>query len=243
MTKPEIWGPPTWTFFHVLIDHVNETHFESIKQHLFMVIKRICTFLPCPECSSHASHFLNKINITAMKSKQQMINTFYIFHNMVNKRKNKNLYPFLSLQVYKQIPLFIAFHQFLKVYNTKGNMNLLMESFQRQLIIKDVKKWLYSNIHHFHNPQKIFHSPPPQIIEEIKNEIEENENKINNEIEEQDNINEYEERESINENEEKDNINENEVVQEKEIMNENNISDNFSFNDIYHHNENFSYEK
>ena len=40
-------------------------------------------------------------------------------------------------------------NRFLSVYNTKGNMQLLTESFQRELIIADFKKWFFLNIKGF----------------------------------------------------------------------------------------------
>ena len=42
-----------------------------------------------------------------------------------------------------------VFNNFVSVYNTKGNMKLLSESFQRSLIIKDLKRWLVQNINSF----------------------------------------------------------------------------------------------
>ena len=50
---------------------------------------------------------------------------------------------------YKYIPISVAFNNFAKVYNTKGNMKMLTESFQRQLLIKDFKNWLIKNIRCF----------------------------------------------------------------------------------------------
>jgi hypothetical protein len=37
----------------------------------------------------------------------------------------------------------------LKVYNTKGNMNMLNESFRRKFIVKELNNWLKSNIKSF----------------------------------------------------------------------------------------------
>ena len=38
-----------------------------------------------------------------------------------------------------------VFNNFVAIYNTKGNMKMLTESFQRALIIKDLKRWLINN--------------------------------------------------------------------------------------------------
>ena len=149
MPPPEIWGPATWTFFHVLAEKVNEDTFNTIFPQLFDFIKKICRFLPCPDCSLHASQFLAKIPPQELSSKEKFKNTFYLFHNVVNVKKNKGLYNYSNMEKYKYIPLILAFNNFIRVYNTKGNMKLLTESFQRQLVIKSFKIWFYKNLKFF----------------------------------------------------------------------------------------------
>ena len=149
MPAPEVWGPPIWTLFHVLAETINAEHYNKIFPQLFMLIKRVCAFLPCPECSQHATHFLAKLKPNDVSNKESFKNTFYLFHNMVNYRKKKPLYNYTNMEKYKYIPLTNAFNNFVKVYNTKGNMKMLAESFRRQLVIKDFRYWLINNIQFF----------------------------------------------------------------------------------------------
>lgn len=149
MSPPEIWGPPIWTFFHTLAEKVNDDSFHKIKFSLFFFIKRICNFLPCPECSQHASQFLGRINVNAIQNKNQFKQMLCLFHNTVNKRRNKQKFAFENTIKYKYCNVGIAFNNFIKVYNTKGNMNLLTESFQRNLLINDLRKWLINNNKYF----------------------------------------------------------------------------------------------
>ena len=149
MPAPEVWGPPIWTLFHVLAETINEEHYNKIFPQLFMLIKRVCAFLPCPECSQHATHFLAKLKPNDVSNKESFKNTFYLFHNMVNYRKKKPLYNYTNMEKYKYIPLTNAFNNFVRVYNTKGNMKMLAESFRRQLVIKDFRYWLINNIQFF----------------------------------------------------------------------------------------------
>ena len=149
MPALEIWGRATWTFFHVLAEKINEDSFNIIFPQLFDFIKKICQFLPCPDCASHASNFLAKIPQQELSSKEKFKNTFYLFHNVVNVRKKKGLYNYANMDKYKFIPLMYAFNNFLRVYNTKGNMKLLTESFQRQLVIKSFKIWFFRNLKFF----------------------------------------------------------------------------------------------
>ena len=65
-----------------------------------------------------------------------------MFHNYVNKKKNKPLFSSTKLNIYKNIHLSSAFLNFIKVFHTRGNMQLLTESFQRDLAIKEIIKWM-----------------------------------------------------------------------------------------------------
>jgi len=146
---PNQWGPPTWTMFHTFIEKIKEDSFKEIGPQLFSHIFRICGYLPCPDCSKHATAFLSKVPSKALSTKMEMKNTFYVFHNVVNKRKNKPLHNYENMEKYKSNNIFNCFNNFVSIYHTKGNMKLLTETFQRQLIIADFKKWIEKNHMHF----------------------------------------------------------------------------------------------
>ena len=155
MPSPEIWGPPVWTLFHVLAEKVNERVYPRIVGQLFDIIKRICSALPCPECSQDATMFLGKIKLHELKTKNDFKNMIYVFHNYVNSKKRKKLYNYSNLEIYKRYNIVYVFNRFISVYHTKGNMNLIAESFQRQMIVKNVRDWFSRNL-------GCFISRPPQ---------------------------------------------------------------------------------
>ena len=66
-------------------------------------------------------------------------------HNVVNRRKNKEVTKMSILEQYKYRNVGRAYNRFLSVYNTKGNMKLLTDTFQRQMIVRDLKHWLLRN--------------------------------------------------------------------------------------------------
>jgi hypothetical protein len=144
-----VWGPPVWTLFHTLIEKLKEEHYSFLGPQLFNFIKRISSVLPCPECSQHANHFLSMVNVNLLKTKIDLRNIIYIFHNVVNIKKGKQLYNVDELVKYKEKNLINVYNHFVSVYNTKGNMNLIADSFQRQLLLKDFKPWMMSNITKF----------------------------------------------------------------------------------------------
>lgn len=191
MSPPETWGPPIWTFFHTLAEKVNEKAFPNIKIAMFFFIKRICNFLPCPECSQHARVFLGRVNINIIKNKSQFKEMLWFFHNSVNKRKRKNFFNFENVNKYKNCNLGVAFNNFIDVYHTKGNMNLIAESFQRSLVMKDLQQWLVSNYKCFipikMQPKPIVYTQNNIIIDDTNNNNVENnfENNLEDKIPEE----------------------------------------------------------
>ena len=149
MAPPEVWGPPIWIFFHTITTKVKDGLDVNVYKGLFRIIKTICKNLPCPTCSTDATLFLSKINEDVINSKQKLINNIYIFHNYVNKKTNKKLFNYNMIVNYVQSDLAVTIRQFIRAYNTSGNMNLLNESFQRQLAIKEFRRWMRSNISAF----------------------------------------------------------------------------------------------
>ena len=145
MPPPEVWGPATWTLFHVLAEKVNESVYPRIAGQIFDVIKRICSALPCPECAQDATIFLSKVRVHELRTKNDFKNMVYMFHNYVNAKKRRPLFNYANLEIYKKYNIVSVFNRFISVYHTKGNMRLLAESFQRQLIVRNIREWFSRN--------------------------------------------------------------------------------------------------
>lgn len=144
-----VWGPPTWILFHTLIEKLSDEGYSKIGLALFGYIRRICNNLPCPDCAQHATSFLSKVNVSTLKTKTDLKNMMYIFHNVVNKRKNKPMYNVNDVAQYKNNNLVEKYNAFISNFKTKGNMKLLADSFQRKLLINDFKKWILVNFQYF----------------------------------------------------------------------------------------------
>lgn len=152
MSPPEVWGPPIWTLFHTLIEKLNPNVYEHILPSMFSIIKSICRFLPCPDCSDHASKFLARLKLSNYKTKAEFKNMLYLFHNSVNAKKRKQLFNYTNMDKYHKLNINIVVQNFLKHYNTRGNMRLLTETFQRNLIKQQFIKWYYYYAKAFVNP-------------------------------------------------------------------------------------------
>jgi hypothetical protein len=135
--------------FHSLAEKIKEDKFSEVGPQLFSMIKKVCTSLPCPECSMHATAFMSRVNFSTVSTKTEFKHMLYIFHNVVNKRKNKPLFNVLGITNYSTTNLVVAFNNFVRVYQTRGNMKLLADSFQRNLILRDFRKWFMANFKNF----------------------------------------------------------------------------------------------
>ena len=91
-TEPTVkkmkWGEPTWFLFHTLACKVKEDCFQKVRGDLLNHIYSICVNLPCPMCANHAKEYMKNINFNTIRTKQDLIDMLYVFHNAVNKKKN-----------------------------------------------------------------------------------------------------------------------------------------------------------
>lgn len=164
MPPPEVWGPAVWILFHTLCEKVNPNTYPLIRNSMFSIIVQICKYLPCPDCAKDASNILAKVNINNLNNKDDFKNMFYMFHNYVNVKKRKPLFNYMYIGIYKNMDLNKVISNFISKYNTRGNMKLLTESFQRGFVVKNFLKWFYSNTHFFVTPV-IQTAPQPNDIQ------------------------------------------------------------------------------
>jgi len=147
--SPSYWGPSTWFFMHTLAAKIKESSFPLIGPNLIMHLIQICNNLPCPECSEHAKHFWSKVKTSNINNKTDLINLLFVFHNMVNKRKQIKAFKYENLKYYENKNLIETYNTFSKNFNTRGNMSLINESFRRNMMLTSLRKWIMLNIIHF----------------------------------------------------------------------------------------------
>ena len=147
--SPSYWGPSTWFFMHTLAAKIKENSFSLISPNLIMFLIQICNNLPCPECSNHAKQFWSKVKTSNINNKTDLINLLFVFHNMVNKRKQIKAFKYENLKYYEHKNLIETYNTFSQNFNTKGNMSLINESFRRNMMLTSLKKWIMANIIHF----------------------------------------------------------------------------------------------
>ena len=149
MTKE--WGPPTWYLFHTLAEKIMDEIFEKKKKELFNIIKMICSNLPCPECSHHASTILKTVKIDNIKSKSEFKNLLLSFHNHVNKRLN---YPQFTLEQlnnkYEKANINNIVTYFVNNWSKKSHILKLMTlELHKQRALVQFNEWWKTNHIHF----------------------------------------------------------------------------------------------
>ncbi len=58
------WGNITWVFLHTIAEKIKEEYYDNEKSQILLLIKGVCSNLPCPECKQHANQYMKRINIT-----------------------------------------------------------------------------------------------------------------------------------------------------------------------------------
>jgi hypothetical protein len=149
MTSITIWGPIFWSFFHILAESIRDEYYLEIHHSLISFIKRICSLLPCPICSMHASDYLQKINFKTMDTKYKFKLFIFHFHNHVNEHKKKTLFLEEDLIRYENQNLVYAFQHFIHLFQSKRNLGQINQSFYRSRLIKELIGFFQQNAFKF----------------------------------------------------------------------------------------------
>lgn len=150
--KPKmIWGAPIWFLFHTLAEKVKEEHFQSIRTELLNNIYAICNNLPCPICSTHAKEYMDSINYNTIKTKTDLKNMLFHFHNEVNKRKGYELFPISELdeKYSKAITMNIIQNFMIHFQDKHRSPKLIASDLMRTRIAATLKEWFRKNIVYF----------------------------------------------------------------------------------------------
>tara|TARA_B100001093_G_scaffold324115_1_gene309246 strand:- start:1074 stop:1532 length:459 start_codon:yes stop_codon:yes gene_type:complete len=146
------WGPIIWVFLHTLAAKIENTEFKNNKDKLIEIIFKVCSNLPCPDCSSDSVNFLKTVNFKNVTKKEDLIEILFVFHNQVNINLKKTEFPEKLLETYNNNNMKIVLNRFIEIFNKNtNNIRLMNQSFMRSIISKDIKNYIENNIHLFEN--------------------------------------------------------------------------------------------
>lgn len=141
------WGEPFWFLFHVLAEKVKESEFPRLRAGLLNLVMTICSNLPCPECTGHATRYLNGINFNTIRTKEDFKMMLYVFHNSVNARKQYPMYPIEKLDKYTHGNVIPIIENFMRHFlQNHKSFHLLADDMHRRQISGSVRKWFQDNI-------------------------------------------------------------------------------------------------
>ena len=144
------WGKPIWTFFHVMSQKIKPEYFNLVIKDFLNFILMICSALPCPICSTHASEYLRAINFNNIRSKEDLINLFYVFHNVVNQRKSYAVLQRDNIPSYENENTVAVLRNFIYAFEDKSrSMKLMADDLARSRISARFKFWINENLKYF----------------------------------------------------------------------------------------------
>jgi len=135
------WAMPTWLFFHTLIANIPESQY--VAKDVLNQIKAVCAVLPCPDCASHATAYLSKIEPNHVPLKEDCRRMLWAFHNSVNQRTRKPPFAFDKLSIYSRTALRKIFEVFAEKFTKrKFATKLFTDALMRDRIISRLRAWL-----------------------------------------------------------------------------------------------------
>jgi hypothetical protein len=96
-----LWGTYTWILFHWMAEQIKDDYFIYEKDTILQYIINICSLLPCPSCREHARTYLSQNLTTKIKTKDDLKQYLFHFHNSVNIRSKKKVFTPTIVEQYK----------------------------------------------------------------------------------------------------------------------------------------------
>jgi hypothetical protein len=144
------WGEPFWFLFHVLAEKIKESEFSRLRAGMLNLVLTICSNLPCPDCTDHATRYLNGINFNTIRTKEDFKMMMYVFHNAVNARKQYPEYPVEKLTKYTSGNMIPIIENFLRHFlKNHQSFALIADNMHRKKISGGVVQWFRENIGSF----------------------------------------------------------------------------------------------
>lgn len=146
------WGEPIWNGLHVLAEKIRPEYFFMMKPDLIEIIRNICHLLPCPDCSNHATKYLSNINFNLVRTKEDLAEVLFHFHNSVSERKGLPIFPHELLKpTYAAKHFTTTIHKMIIAFLDRSGVNTrqLTNQMGRDRIVSGLRAWLNNNIDKF----------------------------------------------------------------------------------------------
>lgn len=146
-----LWGTYTWILFHWIAENIKDNFFDNERKKILQLIGSICNNLPCPNCREHAIEYIKSYPFTYIKTRTDLKNYIYHFHNVVNMRSKKPYFPYSILDKYKIVNTRLLFdswnHHF--TYSNDIQRHDFMAKKHLATVKKEVLDYLSNNSYKF----------------------------------------------------------------------------------------------
>jgi hypothetical protein len=145
------WGEPTWFLFHTLAYKLKDEYFQKLRVEFMDIIYSICANLPCPMCAGHAVDYLKSNNYYMIRSKQDLINMLFKFHNEVNKKKGFSIFPYEELEAKysSAVTKNIIFNFIIHYQDKHKSIHMIANDMFRSRQVVILKEWFNNNFVYF----------------------------------------------------------------------------------------------
>ena len=145
------WGNPTWIFFHVYAEKINEDHFKKNNKHIMSQIRNICNCIPCPFCQKHANQFLSNINDNHINTKEKFKQFLFNFHNHANKHTRKPIQKYDILkkyETYDKTNIYACINKFYAEFFVQKKISRLLNGWRVNISKKKIGNWIRGEMQH-----------------------------------------------------------------------------------------------
>ena len=148
MVKIKIWGPITWNLLHTIAEKIYPDKFLSAKKDIATIILLIIKNIPCPICREHAEAHIKRHDIFICKTRDELINYIFIFHNETSKHAKNQIAGKDILTKYKKYDFNIIVNQYMFHYKNTRSDDLKF-SFSKIQNLKQIFNLLINNTNNF----------------------------------------------------------------------------------------------
>ena len=139
------WALPCWFFFHGMAEKISKSFYEKEHEGVNGLISLISKNLPCPFCRVHASNYITRNPIKNVKTKDELKDYLYKFHNDVNKRIGHKVFEKTILMRYETINIEKAYIFFNQQFYGAYIVNHDFNHWRRNMVQEKVKEYLRNN--------------------------------------------------------------------------------------------------
>ena len=127
MISSSKWGSITWILLHSILDiNISNEQFKIIKNELYSLIKNICITSPLQSAKELFIIYFKNINLGKIISVIQLKNVLFLFHNFINSKINKPLFPYNKLSIYSYKNINRVFQEYNNIYFDKNALGITL---------------------------------------------------------------------------------------------------------------------